>query len=163
MGPGNHRGGWVILLTILLAAILGMAPLPGWLEMWRPEWMALVVIYWVIALPARVGLISAWCVGFFVDVLEGTLLGLNAIALTLIAYAALTLYQRLRMFTPFQQCITVLMLVGVQQLLIFWVLTATNQNTPPNLAFIFSAMSSALIWPLVFVLLRSWRRGLGVT
>jgi rod shape-determining protein MreD len=159
----KHRGGWVILLTILLAGILGMAPLPVWLEMWRPEWMALVVIYWVIALPNRVGLISAWCVGFFVDVLEGTLLGLNAIALTLIAYAALTLYQRLRMFTPLQQCITVLMLVGVQQQLIFWVLTATSQNTPPNLTFIFSALSSALVWPLVFVLLRSWRRGFGVT
>jgi rod shape-determining protein MreD len=158
----KHRGGWVILLTILLAGILGMAPLPSWLEMWRPEWMALVVIYWVIALPNRVGLITAWCVGFFVDVLEGTLLGLNAIALTLIAYAALTLYQRLRMFTPLQQCITVLMLVGVQQQLIFWVLTATSQNTPPNLTFIFSALSSALVWPLVFVLLRSWRRGFGV-
>jgi len=122
-----------------------------------------VLIYWVIALPHRVGLFTAWIVGFFVDVLEGSLLGLNAIALTLIAYVALSLYQRLRMFTPLQQSITILMLIGVYQLLIFWVLTATGQNTPQNLMFVVSSVSSALFWPLVFVLLRYGRRSLKVT
>jgi rod shape-determining protein MreD len=55
------------------------------------------------------------------------------------------------------------MLVGVSQLLIFWVLTATGQNTPRNLLFVVSALSSALVWPLVFVLLRYGRRALKVT
>lgn len=160
MSGGMHRsrGGWLIALTIIVAAILGIVPLPEWLEQWRPEWVALVLVYWVIAAPHKVGLIVAWLTGFFVDVLEGSLLGLNALALTLIAYVALNLYQRLRMFTPLQQSTTILMLIGLQQLLIFWVLTATGQNTPRNLAFVISALSSALVWPLVFLLLRYWRR-----
>lgn len=154
----KQQGGWTIVLTLVIGAILGIVPLPTWLELWRPEWVALVLIYWVIALPHKVGLVSAWLVGFMIDVLEGTLLGLNAMALTLLAWIALSLYQRMRMFTPLQQSITILMLVGVQQLLIFWVLTATGQNTPRDLAFVNSAFSSALIWPVLFPLLRYWRR-----
>lgn len=157
-GYQKAKGGWTIVFTIVLAAILGIVPMPVWLELWRPEWVALVLMYWVIALPHKVGLMTAWLVGFFIDVLEGSLLGLNALALTLIAYVALNLYQRLRMFTPLQQSTTILMLIGVQQLLIFWVLTATGQNTPKNLTFVISALSSALIWPVIFPLLRYWRR-----
>jgi rod shape-determining protein MreD len=152
------QGGWTIVLTLVIGAILGIVPLPAWLELWRPEWVALILIYWVIALPHKVGMFSAWLAGFMIDVLEGTLLGLNAMALTLLAWIALSLYQRMRMFTPLQQSITILMLVGVQQLLIFWVLTATGQNTPRDLAFVNSAFSSALIWPVLFPLLRYWRR-----
>jgi rod shape-determining protein MreD len=163
MVAGRPHGTWFILLTIIIASLLGIMPMPQWLEAWRPEWIALVLVYWVIALPHRIGLLTAWTVGFFVDVLEGSLLGLNAIALTLIAYVALSLYQRLRMFTPLQQSTTILMLIGVSQLLIFWVLTATGQNTPQNLLFVVSAVSSALVWPLVFVLLRFGRRTLKVT
>ena len=163
MAPQRATGTWFIVLSIVLGCLLGIVAMPQWLELWRPEWIALVLVYWVIALPHRVGLFTAWIVGFFVDVLEGSLLGLNAIALTLIAYVALSLYQRLRMFTPLQQSTTILMLIGVYQLLIFWVLTATGQNTPPNLLFVVSAVSSALMWPLVFVLLRFGRRSLKVT
>lgn len=157
------HGTWFIALTLLIAGMLGVMPLPPWLEVWRPEWIALVLVYWVIALPHRIGLFTAWFVGLFIDVLEGSLLGLNAVVMTLIAYVALSLYQRLRMFTPLQQSTTILMLIGVTQLLIFWVLTATGQNTPQNLIFVVSAVSSALVWPLIFVLLRFGRRALKVT
>ena len=160
---GQARGLWVIAVSIVLAVVLGIIPLPEWLEVWRPEWVSLVLVYWVIALPHRVGLVFAWVVGFLLDVLEGSLLGLNAIALSLIAYIALNLYQRVRMFTPLQRCATILMLVGLQQLLIFWVNTATGQNTPRNLMFVGSALTSTLVWPLVFVLLRFWRRTLHVS
>jgi rod shape-determining protein MreD len=160
MSSGYQRssGGWLIALTLISAAILAMVPMPVWLELWRPEWVALVLVYWVIALPHKIGLFSAWLAGFFVDVLEGSLLGLNALTFTIIAYVSLNLYQRMRMFTPLQQSTTILFLIGVQQLLVFWVLTATGQNTAHNLAFTLSALSSALIWPVLFALLRYWRR-----
>ena len=110
MASERTHGTWVIILSVLLAGMLAIVPLPEWLEDWRPQWMALVVIYWVIALPHRMGLVTAWCIGFFVDVLQGSLLGLNALTLTLVAYGALSLYQRMRMFTPLQQSLTVLLL-----------------------------------------------------
>jgi rod shape-determining protein MreD len=164
MGPkfNKHHGGWIILGTLVLAALFTVLPLPDWLEAYRPEWVALVVIYWVVALPDRIGLFSAWITGFFMDVLEGSLLGLNALALALVAYLALSLYQRMRMFTAIQQSSTILILVGIHQLLSFWVLTANSQNTAPNLIFIISALSSAIIWPFVFLALRYIRRTFNV-
>ncbi len=157
------RNRWVIVLSLVFAGVLAVLPLPGWLELWRPDWVALVLVYWVIALPQRVGLLIAWLVGFLVDVLKGTLLGLNAGVLTLIAYAALSLYQRMRMFTSLQQSGVLLLFIGTGQLLVFWVLTATGHNTPNNLAFLFPALSSALLWPLVFFCLRYCRRSFHVT
>jgi len=158
----KHHGGWIILGTLVLAALFTVLPLPDWLEAYRPEWVALVVIYWVVALPDRIGLFSAWITGFFMDVLEGSLLGLNALALALVAYLALSLYQRMRMFTAIQQSSTILILVGIHQLLSFWVLTANSQNTAPNLIFMISALSSAIIWPFVFLALRYIRRTFNV-
>ncbi len=159
---GRARNVWVIVMSLVFAGVLSVVPLPVWIELWRPDWVALVLIYWVIALPHRIGLISAWIVGFLIDVLEGTLLGLNAVILTMMAYIALTLYQRLRMFTPLQQSMTILMLIGTGQLIIFWIQTATGQNTADNLTFVLSALTSALLWPLIFVSLRFWRRSFHV-
>lgn len=154
----NSRGGLIILGTFVLAAMFTVLPLPEWLEAYRPQWVALVVIYWVMALPHRIGLFTAWVAGFLLDVLEGSLLGLNALALALVAYLALSLYQRMRMFTAIQQSSTVMILVGIHQLLSFWVLTANNQNTAPNLIFMISALSSAIVWPFIFLGLRYLRR-----
>jgi rod shape-determining protein MreD len=152
------RGLWIIAGTFLLAAVLSILPLPQALELCRPEWLALVLIYWVMALPHRIGLITAWVLGFFMDVLQGNLLGLNGLALALVAYLTLSLYQRLRMFTLLQQSSIVLILIGLHQLVIFWVLTMSNQNVPSNMMFMLSALSSAVLWPLVFISLRYLRR-----
>jgi rod shape-determining protein MreD len=156
------RNVWVIVLSLVFAGVLAIVPLPVWLELWRPDWVALVLVYWVIALPHRIGLFTAWVVGFLLDVLEGNLLGLNSMVLTAMAYVALTLYQRLRMFTPLQQSMIMLLLIGSGQLFIFWVQAATGRNTADNLMFIMSALTSALLWPLVFVSLRFWRRSFRV-
>jgi rod shape-determining protein MreD len=158
----TSQGIWVILASFLVASLLLVMPFPSWLEYYRPEWMALVVIYWSMALPHKFGLIGAWVLGFFVDVLEGSLLGLNGLVLALVAYLALSLYQRLRMFTMLQQASTVFMLVGLHQLVSFWVLTVSNQNTSTNLMFLLSAVTSAIVWPLVFYLLRYLRRSFKV-
>lgn len=153
---------WVIVASFVVAGCFAMLPLPSWLAIWRPEWVAVVLIYWVMALPHRVGLLTAWTVGFFLDVLEGSLLGIHALVLTLIAYLALSLYQRLRMFTPLQQSGTVLVLVGIHQILVFWIQAITVQNTADNMLFLLSAITSAMVWPFVFVILRHCRRSFRV-
>lgn len=153
---------WVIALSFMLAGCLAMLPMPEWSLAYRPEWVVVVLIYWVVALPHRVGLGVAWLVGFFLDVLEGSLLGMNALALTLVAYLVMNLYQRLRMFTLLQQSFTVLMLVGIYLLLCFWILTITDHNTAGTLSFLTGAVTSALVWPFIFVTLRHYRRSFRV-
>ena len=159
---GRSNATWIIILSFLLAAYFTIFPLPEWAEVFRPEWVALFLIYWVMALPHRIGLLTAWLLGIFLDVLQGTLLGLNAMTLAVVAYVAMSLYQRLRMFTLLQQSATVLVLVGLHELLAFWVLTASGESTAPNLTFMLSALSSAVVWPFVFVFLRYLRRSFEV-
>ncbi len=75
-GQGAH-GYWIVLATFFCAAVLAILPLPNWLLWGRPEWMALALIYWCIALPHRVGVFSALILGVLLDVLEGAVFGQN--------------------------------------------------------------------------------------
>ena len=120
----GSRGYWVILVSFFAAMILAVITFPNNLP-WefgflRPDWVLLVLIYWVIALPHRVGVMTAWVIGLMVDVLLGSLLGQHALIFLLVAYIAQNLYQRLRMFAVWQQSMVVFALIGLSHLLGFW-------------------------------------------
>jgi rod shape-determining protein MreD len=151
------HGYWVIVLCFFAAYVLAVLPLPRWLLWVRPEWVALALIYWVIALPHRVGILTALVVGLVLDALEGAALGQNAFALVVVALLCLTLYQRLRVFSLWQQAGTVFVLVGINQLVCQWVQNLEGVGAP-SLIFLLPAVSSALLWPLVLHLLRQMRR-----
>jgi rod shape-determining protein MreD len=156
MNPANGR--LVIAATLLVALLLSVMPIPLWAQWGRPALVAMVLIYWVIALPERVGIGVAWLVGLIQDIVEGAQLGQNAIALAIITYMALILYQRMRMYTPLQQAGVIFVLIGLNQLLCHWVKTLTGAISP-NMLFLLPALVSALLWPLLSLLLRGLRRG----
>jgi rod shape-determining protein MreD len=116
----------------------------------------------VIALPQRVGIGMAWLTGLVLDLVEGTPLGENALALAVIAYLALILYQRLRMYAAWQQAGVIFVLIGINQLLCHWVQTMTARVVP-TLMFLLPALVSALLWPSLLLLLRHIRRRYRVT
>lgn len=143
----SRTGVWVlILLSVTVALVLSIVPLPMWARWARPEWVALVMLYWVVALPERVGIGTAWLVGIALDIVEGVPLGANAFALAVIAYIALILYQRLRMYAMWQQAGLIFVLIGLHQLLCHWVQTLTARVVP-TLLFLLPALVSALLWP----------------
>jgi len=158
----RSQGGWVILLTFFIAYLLAIVPFPEWAMHYRPEWVPLVLIYWVMALPYRVGIGSAWVAGLVLDILEGSILGLNALALVIIAYITLTLHQRLRMFSLFQQSGLIIALIGLNLMISHWLQIATGQTVSSSLEFLLASLTSALVWPLLFQILRQLRRGFGV-
>ena len=145
------------MLTFLVAYVLAVMPLPPWLQWARPEWVALTLIYWCIALPQRVGITTGLVLGLGLDVLEGSLLGQNALALVVVALLSLILYQRLRVYSLWQQAGVVFMLVGINQLICQWVQNLEGMSALP-LLFLLPAFSSALLWPLVLHILRGLRR-----
>lgn len=153
---------WVILLTFFIAYLLAIVPFPDWAMNYRPEWVPMVLIYWAMALPYRVGIGWAWAVGLVLDILEGSILGINAISLVIIAYVTLSLHQRLRMFSTLQQSGLVLALVGLNLMVCHWLLIVTGQSVPANLLYLMAALTSAIIWPSLFQLLRQIRRGFRV-
>jgi rod shape-determining protein MreD len=106
-----RRGGVVILLSFLVAFLLMVLPLPEWARSFRPQWYTLVLIYWCMASPQRVGVGVGWLTGIIVDVLTGTLLGQHALSLSVIAYITQKLHQRLRLFPIWQQSLSIFSLL----------------------------------------------------
>ena len=152
----KHRT-WAIVLTFVIGLMLMMFPLPEWLIHYRPEWMTLILLYWCLALPHRVGIGSAWLIGLLLDVVRGAVLGQNAMALTVVALIATTFHQRIRLYPLWQQSIVVLVLVALQQMLVLWVKGIIGQ-APGTWLYWAPSLTSMLIWPWVFLLLRDLRR-----
>ena len=154
-------GSLIILLSFVLGLMLSVYPLPENLQWWRPEFLLLVLIYWVVALPQRVGMATAWVLGLLLDVLEGSLLGLNALSMTFVVYIMLLMYQRIRMFSMFQQVFFIFILVALNQMISHWIKGVLGVSSQ-SLMFLVPAAISALLWPLVFILLRGLRRQFGI-
>ena len=157
MAEKQGYGYLVIVCTFLAAGVLTVLPLPGWLQWGRPEWVALILIYWCMALPQRVGIATALVAGLGVDVLEGAILGQNALALVVVALLSLLLYQRLRVYSILQQAGVVFILVGISQMICQWIQNIDGVSGLPEL-FLLPALSSALLWPVMFLVLRALRR-----
>lgn len=155
------RGGWVILFTFLFALMLSTLPMPELFEWARPEWVGLTLIYWSLALPHRVGPWHAWVLGLLLDILQGSLLGIHAFSLALMAFIVIKLHRRVRMFPLLQQALLVLVLVGIHQMLLQWAQTLTG-SASQSFLFLVPAAVSAVLWPWVFVVLRGVRRTLRV-
>jgi rod shape-determining protein MreD len=151
------QGRMVIFLSLMAALLLSVMPMPLWAQWGRPEWVAMVLLYWVMALPERVGIGIAGLAGLALDIVEGAPLGQNMFALGVLTYLVLILYQRMRMFTPLQQSAVIFVLVGLNQLLCHWVQTLIGTPSP-NLLFILPALVSAMIWPWLLIFLRFLRR-----
>ncbi len=156
------RGYGVILLTFLAAYVLALVPLPPWAQWARPEWVALTLIYWTIALPQRVGVLTGLGLGVGLDVLEGAVLGQNAFALVVVALLSFSLYQRLRVYSLSQQAGVVFVIIGVNQLVCQWVQNLEGAGAR-GLFFLLPAFSSALLWPVILHTLRGLRRYYRVT
>ena len=149
----NTSASWgTVIFSLVVAYVLAIVPLPEWLVQWRPAWVALVVIYWVIAQPHRFGVVTAWFVGLMLDVLVNNTLGHNALALAVIAYTTYVLHMRIRVFPLWQQCLSILVLVGIYLLVKLMIMRAvyTSVSTP---MYWVPAVVSALMWPWVVLLL----------
>ncbi|MDQ7050046.1 MAG: rod shape-determining protein MreC [Enterobacterales bacterium] len=103
----DPKGRMVILLSFGIAMFMNLLPLPHIIQLFKPDFVALVLIYWVMAIPDRMGVISGWIVGLFVDALYGSVLGIHAMSFALIAYLILMTYHRLRLFPRWKQSINI--------------------------------------------------------
>ncbi len=158
---GRHHGGGVIVFTFIIALLLTVIPLPDWARYMRPDWVGLVLIYWCMALPERVGVATGWFLGLMVDLLTGTLLGQHALSLTVVAYIALKFHLRLRLVPVWQQSLTVLVLLVLHQLLSLWISRIIGRPGAPWFFWMPSVLGM-IIWPLVYATLRGLRRGFRV-
>lgn len=151
------RSSLVIFFTFVVALLLSVMPMPEPVDLGRPMWLAMVVAYWVMALPHRVGLVAAWLAGLATDVLYGELFGQHALVMVLVAWLMLLLYQRIRRFPLWQQSLVMIPVLGLAQLLLLWLDSLTGSR-PPTLLFLLPAPISAVLWPWISSVLGALRR-----
>jgi rod shape-determining protein MreD len=142
-----------IALTLITALMLNLLPWSGaWLWL-KPDFVALVVLYWCIEQPRKVGFVSAWMMGLFMDVAEGTLFGQHALAYSILAYAGIVLHRRVRMFSGMPQVVHVLILLLLNDLIVLAIRLAAGADFP-GLQYFIGTFVAAALWLPLGVLLR---------
>ncbi len=136
-------------------------PLPDFLVWWRPNWLLMVVIYWTMALPHRIGIVVAWVLGLITDVALGSVLGVHGLSMAIIAYLILLLTNRLRLFPLWKQSAVVGLMVGLDLVLSLWIQNFITSQ-PRSGMYWLPIISSTFFWPWIFLLLRDLRRYLNV-
>ena len=144
-------------ITLVIAMILMIMPLPDWARPYRPEWTALVIIYWSMALPKNIGVGIAWMLGLCVDVIQGALLGQHALGFAITAYIAIRFHQRVRNYPLHQQAMFVGMILMPYMSISLWILGILGED-PKTWLYWAPVLSSILVWPWIFLVLRAVRK-----
>ncbi|WP_042880459.1 rod shape-determining protein MreD, partial [Aeromonas sp. ZOR0002] len=123
----------------------------------RPDWLAMVLIYWALALPHRTNVGTAWVAGLLLDVLLGSTLGVRAMAMAITTYLAAFQFQKIRNFSLWQQALIIGLLSLVGKITVFWAEHLFSRASL-NFAYFWSTLTTMLIWPWIFMVLRKVRR-----
>lgn len=150
----------VASLTIFVAFMLAIMPLPDWAIEYRPDWVTLIMIYWAMASPAKTGVTMAWLAGLMLDVSHGAILGQNALGLVLVIYIVHIQHQRLRVASLVQQAIFIFFLLLLKQLIVLWV-SGIVGHAPHTWLFFMPCVTGALLWPWIYIIVRDLRRKFG--
>jgi len=147
---------FIIFITIVVAFVLTLLPLPPLLDIMRPYWVALVIIYWCLETQDRISLGQAFIFGITLDLLSGSLLGLHALSLVIIVYLVTRFRARLRFFPPWQQALSVLALLINDRIILLWIISLRGEPLP-SLDFWLPPVIGTLFWPWLFLLLDRYR------
>lgn len=147
-----------VLLSLFLACCFELSALPFFMFehllfekasiLFRPQWVALVVLYWGIYKPQRFGVVSAWCVGLWLDCLHGNHLGQQAAAMAVLGYCVTLIYLRVRLFPLLYQSMVAMILIGIY-LLVNRTLQGIVTDVTESWWYYTPIFSSALVWPVV--------------
>ncbi|MEO1766598.1 rod shape-determining protein MreD [Thiobacter aerophilum] len=142
-----------IVLTLTLSLMANLLPWNGIAVLLWPDLVALVLLYWMIHYPRRVGLASAWFLGLVMDIADGVLFGQHALGYVLIGYAAWLTHRRLQTFNPWQQALYVLGFMLLLKLTMLLIRLAFGAAFPGWLYFA-GSLTAAVLWPLLTLVLQ---------
>jgi len=148
---------WFVLLTLLVALVANMAPATGVFMALRPDFLAVVLLYWCIQAPRYVGVGTAWFVGLVMDVADATLFGQHALAYAVLAFAADYFRRRVLRFPLWQQAVQVAVLLVATAGLVL-VVRFIGGAPMPRWTYAAPPIVGALLWPLLSVLLQRPQR-----
>ncbi|MCW8864972.1 MAG: rod shape-determining protein MreD [Colwellia sp.] len=151
------HNGIIVIFTLLIAVMASIMPLPLSVDVFRPDWVLIVLIYWTMALPGRVNIITAWVMGLLLDVLLGSVLGVHAAAMAVAIYIVAENFQKIRNFSISQQALITGVLAALYHLVVFWLQRFLIDVTFLT-SYLYPVITSIVLWPWMFLLLRKVRR-----
>ncbi|WP_047540013.1 rod shape-determining protein MreD [Methylotenera versatilis] len=141
----------VVYLTLLIALVCQLFPWVGQGIIFRPDFMLIVTLYWVLRAPHLCNIGTAWFVGILVDLATGSLLGQHALSFTLVAFMGLSFQRRLVLFNPLQLAGYVFALLVIERLVML-LLKLFEGNDNPGLHYFWPVISGLLLWQLMILL-----------
>ena len=110
----------LICFSLFLALVMALMPLPLSTDIFRPDWVLLVLMYWSLALPHRVNIGWAWVTGLIIDLATGSPLGVNSLCYSICIYITVSNFQKIRNFSIWQQAVLVGLFLALYHLLQFF-------------------------------------------
>lgn len=145
--------GWFVYLTLLVAFIGNLWPVSGAAAVLKPDFLALLLLYWCIKAPRLVGVGVAWCLGLLMDVGNATVFGQHALAYAVLAYSAEYFRRRVLRFPLWQQAAQVAVLLALCAAIVL-VIRVVGGAPMQRWTYFVPSLSGALLWPLLTLLLQ---------
>ena len=145
-----------VIISIVVALMLTLLPLPDTIVAFRPDFVILVLIYWAMMLPRTWSVGSAWIVGLLLDVAQGTILGQHALALCFIVFVTVRFHLLMRVFPMSQLTATVFALLALYEFLLFWI-NGVADISAPAVSYWGPVITGTIIWPVVSMFLSGIR------
>lgn len=142
-----------IVATLVLALLANLLPWSGWWLWVRPDFVALVVLYWCIDQPRKIGFTAAWLLGLLMDVADGSFFGQHALAYTILAYAGIVLHRRVQRFSVTPQVLHVIPLLLLNDVIVLLIRMLAGSDFPGYQYFLGSFVAGAL-WPALSIMLK---------
>jgi rod shape-determining protein MreD len=141
------RGSFIVV-TLIAALLVNLLPWSGAALWIRPDFVALVVLYWCIEQPRKIGFLAPWLLGLFMDIADGSLFGQHALAYSILAYAGIVLHRRVLGFSGTAQVVHVVLLLLMNDLIVLGIRAAAGADFPGFQYFIGSFVAGVLWTPL---------------
>jgi rod shape-determining protein MreD len=141
--------------SLLLGLMLHMLPL-GRLA-WMPDVLAIILVFWSIHQPHRIGMGAAFFMGLLVDVQQSAMLGQHALAYTLLSFMALVIHRRLVWYSVFSQAIQILPLFVIAHALELLIRLIAG-GVFPGYAIAIAPVIEAALWPVISAMLLAPQR-----
>ena len=145
--PANPVFIWISLVLAMMANMLPLGRV-----VWMPDFLALVLVFWSVHQPLRVGVVAAFVFGLAVDVHQASLLGQHALAYTTLCYFAITIHRRLLWFSVPSQAVQVLPLF-VAAHAIELAIRMLAGGSFPGFFVLMAPVVEAALWPVISILL----------
>lgn len=149
----------MVIVSVILALLISIFPLPEGYAILRPELICLIVVYWVTNAPQHLGVTFAFFTGLSYDLIQHTVWGAHGLGLVIVAYICINAYQRFTRYSVWHQALWVCVLVGVHQIVVNWIQSLSGYHAPLGVLLGATVMTS-LLWPPFLFGLRRLRQNL---